>query len=236
MDRGLYISASGMLAELARQDQLANDLANASTPGYKADRASQHSFGELVVAGGSLSLGSGIAELRTDLAPGALRETGEPLDLALDGDGFFAVQTAAGTRYTRNGQFSIDAQGRLVTAAGRPVLGADGRPVEVGRADGVRVAENGTVTAGGRQVGRIAVVTLADVRKEGDSLFAGTPGQPATATAVRQGYLEASGIDAARAMVDMIVSMRAYEAGQRVLRAIDESLGRGIVAGGQVNR
>ena len=85
MDRGLYIAASGMLAELTRQDQIANDLANASTPGYKADRSAQASFGELMLANrsngqtvGPLSLGAHIAEIRTDVAPTALRQTDEP--------------------------------------------------------------------------------------------------------------------------------------------------------------
>src|SRR3954469_7706110 len=110
MDRGLYIAASGMLAEQVRQDQIANDLANASTPGYKADRSAQSSFGDLLLANsssgqtiGPLAMGSPIAEIRTDLAPAALKEPGEPLDVALDNEGFFAVQTPQGTRYTRNG-------------------------------------------------------------------------------------------------------------------------------------
>src|SRR5438552_4004306 len=90
MDRGLYIAASGMLAELVRQDQLANDLANASTPGYKADRAAEASFGQLLLRNrttgepiGSLGFGAQIAEIRTDLTQGPLRQTDEPLDVAL---------------------------------------------------------------------------------------------------------------------------------------------------------
>src|SRR3954469_10175616 len=120
MDRGLYIAASGMLAEQTRQDQIANDLANASTAGYKADRSAQSSFGELLLANrttgqqvGPLALGSTIAEIRTDVAPAPLKETGEPLDVALEGPGFFAIQTPQGTRYTRDGQFTLSAQGTL---------------------------------------------------------------------------------------------------------------------------
>src|SRR5882672_12115109 len=114
-ERGLYIAASGMLAELVRQDQLANDLANASTPGYKADRAAQASFGELLLENsatgqpiGPLGLGVHIAELKTDLAQGPVKQTDEPLDVALAGPGFLAVQTAQGTRYTRDGQLTVD--------------------------------------------------------------------------------------------------------------------------------
>src|ERR671930_2205828 len=103
MDRGLYIAASGMLAELVRQDQLANDLANASTPGYKADRAAESSFGDLLIRNratgepvGAIGLGAQISEIRTDLSQGPLRETGEPLDIALIGDGFLPIQAPAG--------------------------------------------------------------------------------------------------------------------------------------------
>src|SRR5438046_2463484 len=123
MDRGLYIAASGMLAELTRQDQIANDLANSSTPGYKPDRAAQRGFADLLLESrqsgqpiGALGLGVEISTIRTDMTQGPLRQTGEPLDLALQGDGFFAVKTTAGTRYTRDGQLSLDGQGRLVTA------------------------------------------------------------------------------------------------------------------------
>src|SRR4051812_16487091 len=114
MERGLYIAASGMVAEMVRQDQIANDLANASTPGYKADRASQSSFGDLLLSNtltghpiGPLGLGARIGRIETDTTPAPLRETGEPLDFAIQGEGWFAVQTSQGLRYTRNGQFAL---------------------------------------------------------------------------------------------------------------------------------
>src|SRR3954463_3185743 len=118
MERGLYIAASGMLSEMVRQDQIANDLANASTPGYKADRATQKSFGDILLANsvtgqqiGSLGLGSQIASIVTDTTPAPARETGEPLDFAVEGEGWFGVQTQQGLRYTRNGQFGVSPQG-----------------------------------------------------------------------------------------------------------------------------
>ena len=127
MDRGLYLAASGMLAEQVRQDQIANDLANASTAGYKADRTTQQSFGEMLLTNsvtgatiGSQTTGVRVTATVTDLTPQPLKDTGEPLDFAINGDGFFAVQTADGTRYTRNGQFTTDAQGQLTTLDRRP--------------------------------------------------------------------------------------------------------------------
>jgi len=239
MDRGLYIAASGMLAEQVRQDQLASDLANASTPGYKSDRAVRASFGDVLLANrqtgeaiGSVSLGTGIAALSTDLTQGALRETGEPLDVALEGEGFLVVDGPDGRLYTRNGQLSRDAQGRLVTSTGLPVLGDDDRPLVLPAGADPAIAADGTVTVGGRRIGRLAVVTLTDVRKQGDNLFAGTAGARPAGTGVRQRFLESSAVDPTRTMVDLIESMRSYEAGQRVLRAIDETLQRGIAAGG----
>ena len=217
MDRGLYIAASGMLAEQIRQDQIANDLANASTPGYKGDRTSQKSFGDLLLANstsgatvGRQSTAVQVDKIQTDFSPRPSRETGEPLDFAITGEGFFAVQTSQGVRYTRNGQFNLDTQGRLVTAQGDPVLDGAGRPI---------AAANGTVDPR-----RVGVTQLTDPRKEGDSLVTGTPAGITTGS-VRSGALESSGADPARSMVDMIASMRAFEAGQKVIQAIDDTLG-----------
>ncbi|HEV7641643.1 MAG TPA: flagellar hook-basal body protein [Gaiellaceae bacterium] len=240
MDRGLYIAASGMLAELTRQDQIANDLANSSTPGYKSDRSVQQSFGDLLLANsstgqpiGSLGLGTAIVAERTDLSQAPLRETGQPLDLALEGEGFFAVQTTAGTRYTRDGQFQLDGAGRLVNQSDLPVLDSNGKPITIGNAaKDVTIGPDGTITAGGRAIARLNVVSLTAPVKEGDTLFSGIPGAVPATTAVRQGSVEGSGVNPARAMVDMLVSFRAYEAQQRVVHAIDETLQKGISAGG----
>jgi flagellar basal-body rod protein FlgF len=228
MDRGLYIAASGMLAEQIRQDQIANDLANASTPGYKADRTSQNTFGALLLANsatgatvGTQSTAVQVGRIVTNFAPAAARETGEPLDFAISGEGFFAVQTPQGVRYTRNGQFTLDIQNRLVTAQGDPVLDARGRPI--------------TSTDGVVDPRLVGVVNLTNPRKEGNSLVAGTAAG-AAAGAVRAGALEGSGADAARSMVDMIASMRAFEAGQKVIQKIDDTLGKAATQVGSVTQ
>lgn len=217
MERGLYIAASGMVAEQMRQDQIANDLANASTPGYKADRVTQRAFGDLLLTNtvtgqtiGGLTTGVGIDRMVTDLTPQPLRATGEPLDMAIAGDGFFAVQTPQGVRYTRNGQFTEAANGTLTDQLGNAVLGRNGQPVKVG-ADGRVNAQD------------VGVFALTGVAKQGDNLFTGSAGGQATGT-VRAGELEGSGVDPARTMVDMIASFRAFEAGQRAIQTIDDSL------------
>jgi flagellar basal-body rod protein FlgG len=229
MDRGLYIAASGMLTEQLRQQQIANDLANASTPGYKADRTAQRSFGALLlnnsVTGatvGSSSLATGADEVVTDFSPQPLRETGEPLDFGITGDGFFAVSTGQGTRYTRNGQFTVSAQGQLVTAQGDAVLGRTGQPVTVGK-DG-RVDPR-----------QLQVALLTNPQKAGDDLVTGTPGAAGTAGQVRAGALEGSGAEPARSMVDMIASLRAFESGQKAIQAIDDVLGKAANAVGTLS-
>src|SRR5688500_5007071 len=110
MERGLYIAASGMMSEMVRQDQIANDLANSSTPGYKADRSTQRSFGDILLQNassgrsvGRLGLGVSVDRIVTDMAPAPIRITEEPLDFAIEGEGFFGVQTPQGVRYTRGG-------------------------------------------------------------------------------------------------------------------------------------
>ena len=220
MERGLYIAASGMVSEMARQDLIANDLANASTPGYKADRAVQGSFGDLLLSNtatgatvGPLGLGSRIERQITDMTAQPLKETGEALDFAVEGDGFFAVQTPQGVRYTRNGQFTATAAGTLTDQRGNAVLGQNGQPVRIGA--------DGKVDPAG-----VGLFTVANARKVGDALMQGTAAAGRAPGQVRSGALEGSGSDPTRAMVDMIASLRAYESGQKVITTIDSTLGK----------
>jgi flagellar basal-body rod protein FlgF len=217
MERGLYIAASGMQAEMVRQDQIANDLANASTPGYKADRATQRSFGDILLANsvtgetiGPLGLGSEIDSIVTDTTPAPARDTGEPLDFAVVGDGWFGVQTPQGVRYTRNGQFALSAQGTLIDSMGNQVMGKNGGPVTVG-------------PTGKPNALQLGIFNVTNPRKIGNSYVTGAAAGQATGT-VRQGALEGSNADPSRSMVDMIASFRAFESGQRVIHTIDETL------------
>ena len=219
MERGLYIAASGMVAEMARQDLIANDLANSSTPGYKADRAIQGSFGNLLLHNtktgdtiGAIGNGARIEKQATDLTAAPVKETGEALDFAIEGDGYFAVQTPQGVRYTRNGQFTVGANGRLVDQRNNPVLGQTGQPITAG-ADG-KVPE-----------ASVGVFALPNATKAGDNLFTGTAGGRGTGQ-VRSGALEGSGADPVRAMTDMIASLRAFESGQKVITTIDSTLNK----------
>jgi flagellar basal-body rod protein FlgF len=217
MDSGLYIAASGMLTEMVRQEQISNQLANVNTPGFKSDGTVQAGFGELLlhntVTGaqvGSLSLGSEIAATPTDLTPNPLHETGEPLDFGIEGEGFFAVRTGAGTRYTRNGQFTPNAEGVLTDAGGDAVLSPTGAPVRL-RADGAVPASD------------LGVFELAGAEQQGENLFTGNATGPASGQ-VRAGFLEESGVNASRVMVQMISSFRSLEADQKSIQTIGETL------------
>jgi flagellar basal-body rod protein FlgF len=217
MDVGLFIASSGMIAEQTRQDQLSNDLANASTPGYKSDQAPQHSFGAVLLANteggapiGSTAAGVSLGKTYTDLTPAAIHETGEPLDFAIQGKGFFAVSTAQGVRYTRNGQFAQSAAGVLTDQAGNPVLSQTGAQI--------KVPASGTLAAG-----TLGVFELTGTEKQGENLYSGAPAGPASGTA-RQGALEASGVDAAKVMIEMINSLRTFQSGQQAIQAIGQTL------------
>ena len=235
MERGLYIAASGMLAEQVRQDQIANDLANASTPGYKADRSAQASFADMLLQNSQTGADGRVPEHgrsrrthRDDLEQGPLQQTGDPLDIALQGDGFLAVSTRSGTRYTRNGQLSLDGQGRLVDRHRLP-RPRDERPADHRRRRRRRtisISQGGAVSVGGRTVGTLGVVSLTGADQAGRHALHRRAGRPAGGDHGQQGFLEGSGVEPARAMVDMIVSLRAYESSQRVIHAIDDTLGR----------
>jgi flagellar basal-body rod protein FlgF len=217
MERGLYIAASGMVSEMARQDLISNDLANASTAGYKSDTAVQGSFGDLLLRNtqtgatvGPLGQGSRIERQVTDLSAAPLKETGDDLDFAVEGDGFFGVQTAQGVRYTRNGQFTAAANGRLTDQLGNAVLGQNGQPITIGA--------NGKVPQAS-----VGIFAVNNARKAGDNMFQGAAAGRGTGQ-VRSGALEGSGSDPVRAMTDMMASLRAFEAGQKVITTIDSTL------------
>ncbi len=206
-----------MVAEQTRQDQLANDLSNASTPGYKPDESPQHNFGAILLANteggasvGSMDQGVALGRTYTDLTPGSIQETGEPLDFAIEGAGFFALQTPQGVRYTRDGQFTSTAAGILTDTSGNPVLGAGGAQI--------KVSANGTVPATA-----LATFELTGAAKQGENLFTGTAAGAGAGT-VRQGALEASGVDAAKTMVEMLTALRTFQSGQQAIQTIAQTL------------
>jgi flagellar basal-body rod protein FlgG len=225
MDVGLSIAASGMIAEQVREDQLANDLANASTPGYKPTSDAQSAFGALLMQSqgqtvGTIDTNTEITNQSPSLAQGAIETTGDPLDFAISGTGFFGVRTAGGVQYTRNGQFTESAQGDLVDANGNEVLSQNGQPI--------KVAADGSVAASALGVFNVAKPVVL-----GSNLFSGSSSGKATG-AVQSGALESSGVNAATTMVDMIASLNTYQAGQQAIQAINQTMQESASSTGSV--
>lgn len=250
MIRGIYSAASGMLVGMARQDVWSNNLANAQTPGFRQDEAVLRSFPEVLVrrfeaaspAGvplGTLGQGADVAAVYTLDLPGRLVDTGEPLDLALVGEAFLAVDTAQGRRYTRNGRLGVDPEGYLVSSAGgRIVSEAGDGGIQVGPDARPVIAPDGTVQVGEATAGRIGLFIFDDpesLRKEGHHFFFPGESRPSAGeTELLQGRVELPNTDLVTAMAQMISIARAYEASQRALRASDETLAKAVNEVGRV--
>ncbi|HUV30184.1 MAG TPA: flagellar hook-basal body protein [Acidobacteriota bacterium] len=232
MVKGMYTSASAMLPRVRKQEMLANNIANTGTAGFKKDRMFTKELSR--AAQRQLPRKTDwqkpmVDRVYIDYAPGVFDKTGNPLDLAIDGDGFFTLQAPdGGTVLTRSGAFQVDADGFLVFPGGYLVTG-EGGPIEVG--DGkVSISQTGEVEVDGFAVGRIVPKSVSDVSKLerlGDSLF-GVPADesllPAISASIQQGYLETSNVDVVHEMVEMLISYRTYEANAKALQSQDESL------------
>lgn len=219
-----------MAAHQARLDVLANNLANADTAGFKADLVTiDPSVPPLDDLSAPPSPTSIVAPGRSglDLSPGILKQTENSLDLAIVGAGLFAVQTPQGERYTRAGAFTRDAGGYLTTAEGFQVLGSGG-PIQV-PAGGLVVDGNGR-TAGGTTLRVVSGPGDPGLVKVGASLYAPAEGSPPPMDlpnpTVLQGHLETSNVNVVRSMVDMLATLRTYEAHQRMVQAIDQTAGQ----------
>jgi flagellar basal-body rod protein FlgF len=253
MLKGLYDASAGMKARLAVQDIIASNLANAATGGFQRQVVAIHArlLPPATIASRIQALHPGAAQiqaLRTasedptmpvptprellepystpDNRGGVMQQTGSNADLALDGPGYLVVQASGGTRMIRGGSLHPNSEGHLATLSGDPLLGADGRPIQVGDKKW-EVSADGTVSAAGTVLGRLRIVRpTGPVQAEGASLASAARLQelPAGAVQVRQGYLERSNVEPVKEMVDMIAGVRAYEASQRAVIAQDQSL------------
>jgi flagellar basal-body rod protein FlgG len=236
MIENLNIAASGMLAMQQRIDGVANDLANASTNGYKHTRLG---FRDLVytAAGraqsGTVNEGSGVAVVDAGRAfeQGALQRTGNPLDVAIQGDGFLQVKLTDGrTALTRDGALRLDANGALVTASGAKVQ--PGLTVPKGtRESDITISSDGVVTGrNGRRLGAISVVDVRSpqaLESAGDNAFlvtqaSGAATRAGTGTTLSQGVLESSNVDTADEMVQMIDAQRGYQLASKAITTTDE--------------
>lgn len=229
MANSIYALLSKQAGLRQQVDLIAHNVANLGTTGFKREGLTFAAHIErLDLPGGELALADARASY-TDFGSGPLARTGNPLDVAIKGAGHFAVETAAGVRYTRDGRFSVNEIGELVTAAGHRVLDEGGStiliPVE---AAAIGISSDGTLTAeDGRLLGVLGLHRLPARRivRFGDGLFApeGDP-EPALGSSIAQGFVEASNVNPIREITDLIEAQRAYERGRAMLDAEDARL------------
>lgn len=249
MDSGSYAACAGLRAQSEALEVAAHNLANLNTAGF---RGQQTDFQSLLAVShptvpNVLNLATnnfGVLEgSRLDITPGNLETTGNPLDVGIEGDGFFAIQTASGTRYTRNGSFHVSSAGVLVTAAGDPVLG-DLSLIDKGKnkdknkkglidvpAGAVSIASDGTLSVNGAVAGTIQLVEFAPGTKltsEGGTLIAAPVGsaKPADHPVLQQGTLESSNVNSIASVVTLIGVQRQAEMLQRAISLFDNELNR----------
>jgi len=224
-----------MQALVATQDNVANNLANVSTPGFKALRAvyqGRYMAVDKSLAGRSCTGGGiGLSATMRDVSVGAIQPTGGPLDVAIDGPGFFVVEGLENQpMYTRNGRFHLNSNSELVTQAGWRLLDGDGRPIVVTGAN-PSIRDDGAVYAGGVEVGQLGLVEFENpgsLQSVGMSLYlapepAGEP-IPATESRLAAEAVEMSNVNVVREMIRMMMGLRQYEAAYRAVRTIDESV------------
>jgi flagellar basal-body rod protein FlgF len=251
MIKGLYAAASAMLAGVTRQQAIAHDVANMETPGFKQVLTSLKDFmntnvnitnpndpNKSFTTLGRLGLGVESVPDTTDFSQGAMMETGNPLDLALDGPGFFRVKTPDGERLTRDGRFILDTSGSLVTIDGYAVLNSSGAPIKL--ADGeVNFADDGTITVNGDAAGQLGIVSFLDprnelVRDDNNTFIAKGTATGTEKGVVVQSYLESSNSNTASLMTQLVQVTRSYEAAQQLVSNQDELLGKTISSLGRI--
>ena len=254
MDTGVYTSANAMLAQFNIENEIADNLANMQTPGFKTRQAVQQDFSS-VLAGTASGYGQPVDQQASpvgyvgqaptirdyglDLSMGAPKHTGSPLDVMIDGNAFFTVQSAGQTLLTQNGNFQRAADGYLITDKGYRVLDSKGKPITVPQGN-LTISRNGQLSVNGKPgvtLGLAQVPTGQPLSEVGGGYFAG-PGTAVQAgtsgLAVLQGYLEGSNVDMTAQSTAMISAQRAYEASSKMLQIEDATVGLAVTDLGKV--
>lgn len=256
MVKGLYTAHTGMVNEMRRMDILANNLANADTYGYKKEGTTSRDFAEelairikdtssfgLHMPVGDITFGVHLGQVYTDYAPGSFKVTDNASDFALDGDGFFAIsftnkQGETSVKFTRDGAFTVNREGYLVTKDGDYVLNPNGALTgNPAQANYIQIDPNakfevndlGQIYQNGQLVATIGVADIDNydyIEKYGENLYNLLDGGNIIASdaKIKQGVLETSNVNVIKEMVNMITIQRAYEAGQKVITSIDGTL------------
>jgi flagellar basal body rod protein FlgG len=252
MIKGFYAAVSGMLLNANRQNVLSHNIANMNTPGFKQVLTNAETFyktqvvyspnnldGSFVQRNiGELGLGTAIGREQIDFTDGGFQMTDSPLDFAIQGQGFFTLQTPQGERYTRDGRFIRNADGGLVSIEGFPLLDTAGQPVVLPEGT-VSLATDGTLSVNGAQVAQLGIAAFANpeadlVRDSGNLFVAQQAPQQAVGVQLRQSFLEASNANPTNLMASLVEVGRSYEASQQMVSNQDELLGKTISSLGRL--
>ncbi len=243
MIQGLYAAASGMMGLESRQDVIANNIANAATPGFRRHVPVNKGFNEILLqsarhpfrlnAESAPGGGQKLIETFTDTQAGSITVTEDPLNIALQGPGFIGIETPQGERFTRNGKLAVDANGLLTTADGYHVQAANGGGIQVSGGN-IAIDEDGNVYSQGLLVAQIRLVEFEDphmLTRVGANLYQASDDAMARSaeaadTRVLHKSLELSNVQVPSEMIQMMLGARIYAANQRVINAIDETVGR----------
>lgn len=272
MFRGFYTVASGMLAQQRRTEMLTNNMANANTPGFKEDQSALRAFPEMLLQRfdktapattvntkvGSVNTGVYMQEAIPKFIQGDMQETGNKTDMALvdlnmptntvnglKGSVFFTVQDKNGQpRYTRDGNFTLDAQGYLTTGDGLYIMDQNNQPIQLS-SDQFTISENGQITGANGEQAQLGIAFSDNpdrLIKEGNGLYrtetgtalanAGT--QAGVQYKLQQGFLENSNVDVSKSMTDMLTAYRSFEANQKILQAYDRSMDKAVNEVGKI--
>lgn len=237
MDAAMYKALSGAIAQMRKLEVASQDLANVNTSGYKGQRLA---FNEVLAARLPAGARSGgfvaVGDQRMNFLQGQHQGTGNPFHLAIDGEGYFVVETPRGERYTRSGGFTLSADGAVITPQGEPLLG-EGGPIQV-TGGKVEVGMDGTVRSENGEVGKLRIVRFVDERrvaKQGANLFRSEPAnvEDIAAPRVVQGNLEQSNVSPIDSMVSMITIQRQFEAYERAMKLMDGATQKMIADAGR---
>lgn len=257
MVRALYTAYTGMNNEQNRLDIISNNIANAASTGYKQESVTSQAFNEMLAIKirdgseayinkkiGKMSLGVKVGEVYSDYNQGSLRETGNTYDLAISGKGFFQVRVTdkngdSSIKYTRDGNFDMTSEGYIVDIDGNHLQGANGDVKVDPAAKDISIGPDGTIEADGVVIDKVQITDFEDydyLKKFGDTMYEAVDGAEEITAAgeISQGYLEQSNVNVVSEMVNMITITRAYEANQRVIKAVDSMLDKSANTVGRV--
>lgn len=234
MITGLYVGASSLVSQGDCQEVIARNLANVNTIGYKKTVPVFQAYLQKAQDGGTTitkGVGNTLSDESVDFSSGSLEYTGNDLDMAIKGDGFFAVQTEDGVRYTRRGQFVLSQDMKVVTHEGWPLIG-NGGEIQLPRgAHGITVKANGGVSVDGKEIDKVKVVgmpNVTDLESVGGCLYKLPDGasepEISTTSEIAHHYVEKANVNAVDEMVAMIANLRSYQAGGKITESINQTL------------